>query len=286
MKTSAFDPAAYKTQQRAHWDASSPGWDAWAEVFERGAASVTARLLDLGGVRTGQTVLDIATGQGEPALSAARLVGPTGRVLGIDASPAMLSVARRRGAGLPQLEFKEADLDSIDLPESSFDVVLSRFGLMFAVDPAQTLRRLVAVLRPGGALAAAVWGPAASSLIATGPGVLAQRLDLPTPEPGTPGPFSLSDPDRLAAQFTEAGFSDISISEHRLPFWFDSIDQYVRYNRDMLPPSLVQQADAQPGAWDALTAAVRPHLRPDGTLALPSLALCVRATHSAGDHAH
>jgi ubiquinone/menaquinone biosynthesis C-methylase UbiE len=138
MQTNTFDPAAYKAQQRAHWEASSPGWDTWAEVFERGAASVTARLLDLGGVGTGQAVLDVATGQGEPALSAARLVGPTGRVLGVDTSPAMLAVARRRAGDLPYVEFAEADLDAIDQPESSFDVVLSRFGLMFALDPVRT----------------------------------------------------------------------------------------------------------------------------------------------------
>ncbi|GAB3437176.1 class I SAM-dependent methyltransferase [Flindersiella endophytica] len=286
MKTSSFDAAAYKMQQRAHWENSSPGWDAWTEVFERGGASVTARLLELGRVRKGQAVLDVATGQGEPALSAAGLVGPTGRVLGVDASPAMLSVARRRAGDLPQAEFAEADLDAIDQPEASFDVVLSRFGLMFAVDPVHTLNRLAAALRPGGVLVAAVWGPASSSLVATGPGVLAQRLALPAPEPGTPGPFSLSDPDRLAGHLAEAGFVEVSIAEHTVPFWFDTIDQYVRYNRDMLPPGLVEKADEQPGAWDALVAAVRPYEEADGTLPLPSLALCVRAVKPAGGHAH
>jgi hypothetical protein len=136
-------------------------------------------------------------------------------------------------------------------------------------------------------LAAAVWGPATSSLVATGPGVLAQRLDLPAPEPGTPGPFSLSDPDRLAGHLSEAGFVDVAITEHTVPFWFDSIDQYVSYNRDMLPPALVQQADAQPGTWDALVAAVGTYVRADGTLALPSLALCVRAVKpQEGDQMH
>jgi hypothetical protein len=117
--------------------------------------------------------------------------------------------------------------------------------------------------------------------------VLAQRLDLPAPEPGTPGPFSLSDRDRLAEHLTEAGFVDVSITEHTLPFWFDSIDHYIRYNRDMLPPPLVDQADAHPDAWDAVAAAVRPYERADGTIALPSLALCVRAAKpQEGDQMH
>jgi SAM-dependent methyltransferase len=283
METTAFDPATYKTEQRAHWETSSPGWEAWAEVFERGAASVTARLLDLGGVHAGHAVLDVATGQGEPALSAARLVGPTGRVLGLDVSPAMLAVARRRAAGLPQAEFAGADLDTIDVPAAAFDVVLSRFGLMFAVEPLAMFRRLRTTLRPGGVLAAAVWGPAPKSLVATGPAVLAHRLELPAPAPGTPGPFSMADPDRLAGQLAEAGFTEVSIAEHSVPYWFDSIEQYVKFNRDMLPTALVERADALPGAWDALADAVRPHLQADGTLALPSLALCVRAER-AGDH--
>jgi SAM-dependent methyltransferase len=277
MTTTSFEPTAYKTEQRTHWESTSPGWEAWAEVFERGAASVTARLLELGGVRAGQAVLDVATGQGEPALSAARLVGPGGRVLGIDTSAAMLAVARRRAADLPQAEFAEADVDTVDLPAAAFDVVLSRFGLMFAVDPPAMFRRLAAALRPGGVLAAAVWGPPASSLLASGPAVLAQRLDLPAPPPGTPGPFSMADRDRLTGQLDDAGFTEVSITELTVPYWFDSVEQYVSFNSDMLPPALVEQADALPGGWDALAAAVQPHLQTDGALALPSLALCVRA---------
>src|SRR3984893_6061387 len=127
MTSTEFDPIAFKSKQRADWNAMSPGWEAERDGFERGAASVTARLLDLGGVRPGQTVLDVATGQGEPALSAARIVGPTGRVVGIDASPGMLEVARRRAHGQGNIEFIEADMESLGQVAGPFDVVLSRF---------------------------------------------------------------------------------------------------------------------------------------------------------------
>ncbi|MGW5417920.1 methyltransferase domain-containing protein, partial [Actinomadura geliboluensis] len=95
MTAPSIDPTTVKTGQRASWDAISPGWEDAMGVFERGAAAVTGRLLELAGVGPGHRVLDVATGLGEPALSAARAAGPTGRVVGADISPRMLAAGRR-----------------------------------------------------------------------------------------------------------------------------------------------------------------------------------------------
>ncbi|MBO0684060.1 MAG: class I SAM-dependent methyltransferase, partial [Candidatus Dormibacteraeota bacterium] len=179
MTSTEFDPAAYKDTQRSRWNAASEGWRAWSGLFERGAASVTAKLLELGEVGPGRRVLDVATGQGEPALTAARLVAPGGHVVGVDISPGMLAVARERAAGLPNVEFVEADLESLDRPAGSFDVVLSRFGLMLAVDHVASFKLLARLLVPGGVLAAAVWGPPSNSLFGAGPAALSQYLGLP-----------------------------------------------------------------------------------------------------------
>src|SRR5687768_9249315 len=97
--TGAFDPVAFKAAQRANWNALSGGWESWQDRFETAAAPVTEMLLGLGGVRPGQTVLDVGTGIGEPALTVARIVGPTGRVTGVDLAPEMIARARRRAAG-------------------------------------------------------------------------------------------------------------------------------------------------------------------------------------------
>jgi SAM-dependent methyltransferase len=96
---SVLDVATVKEQQRATWDGVSPGWAEFGELFERGAAVVTARLVELAGLRPGAAVLDVGCGQGEPALAAAEAVEPGGRVLGIDLSPRMVAAARRRAGG-------------------------------------------------------------------------------------------------------------------------------------------------------------------------------------------
>ncbi|NDU71373.1 methyltransferase domain-containing protein [Actinomadura sp. DSM 109109] len=285
MTAANIDPLAVKEGQRANWDALSPGWEGARERFELGAAAVTERLLDLGGVREGHAVLDVGTGHGEPALSAARRVGPAGRVTGVDISPSMLAVARRRAAGLPNVAFAEADVESIGLPAASFDVVLSRWGLMFAVDRVAALRGLARLLVPGGVLAAAVWsGPPRAPAISLGFRVLSERLGLPPPPPGTPGPFSMSDPERVAAELAAAGFTGVSVTELVVRFPFDSVEQCVGFTKAVTPPALLGKVAERfgsaddPGTWRAFADATRPYRSGDGgPFTLPSTALVVRA---------
>lgn len=284
MTPANIDPAAVKQGQRASWDALSSNWEAVRERFELGAAAVTERLLDLGGVREGHAVLDVGTGHGEPALTAARRVGPAGRVTGVDISPSMLDLARRRAGGMPNVGFAEADVESIDLPAASFDVVLSRWGLMFAVDRVAAFRGLARLLVPGGVLAAAVWGePPSAPTISLGFRVLSERLELPPPPPGTPGPFSMADPERLAAEVAAAGFGDVSVTEFVVRFPFDSVEQCVAFTRAVTPPMLLRKvaerfgSEDDPGTWQAFADATEPYRSGGGPFTLPSTALIVRA---------
>jgi SAM-dependent methyltransferase len=284
-----IDPVAVKRGQAAAWDAISSGWELALGVFERGAASMTERLLELGGVRPGQSVLDVGTGLGEPALPAARAVGPAGRVVGVDISPAMLEVARRRacaaGGGAAPVDFVVADLESIDLPARSFDVALSRWGLMFALDHVAALRTLRGLLVPGGVLAAAVWStPQRAPMMSMGYSVLAERLELPPPPPGMPGPFSMADPERVAGELAEAGFAEVSVTEFVVSFRLDSPQEYAAFTRDVSPPALLRSirdrfgSEDDPGTWEAVAAAAARHAGGGaGGLSLPSTALCLRA---------
>jgi len=287
MSSPNVDPLSVKQEQKAAWDAISVGWEAIEEVFERGGATATQRLLELGGVRPGHRVLDIATGRGEPALTAARVVGPGGRVVGTDISPGMLAGARRRAteAGLANVELVACDLEEAVLPAHSFDVALSRCGLMFAVDHVAAFRSIARLLIPGGVLAAAVWGPPADvPFLSTGYAVLAERLQLPEPPPGTPGPFSMSDPGRLASSLAEAGFCDISVTGLLVPFELDTAEEYADFNRAVSPPKLLALvrdrfgSTEDPPTWQAIAAAAGKYATDgSGRLSMPSLALCVRA---------
>jgi SAM-dependent methyltransferase len=282
------DPTAFKARQRASWDDTSEGWAAWHDEFERGAAVVTARLLELAGVRPRQRVLDVATGHGEPALTAAAAVGPEGRVVGIDISPGMLAKARDRAGDAGQVEFAEGDMEAADFPPGSFDVVLSRFGLMLALDHVGTFRALARVLAPGGVLAAAVWGPAETHLLSAGPVALTEHLGLPAPPPGVPSTFSMADAGKLAGELTEAGFEDVEVTEQVVPFRFASVDDYVRFNRDVLPKAVLRMihdrfgSEDDPDTWGAMAQAVEKYTGPDGAVDLPSTALCFRAVKPLG----
>jgi SAM-dependent methyltransferase len=281
-----IDPVRLKEQQRVTWDAVSVGWEASTELFERYAAQVTRHLLAAASVGPGHAVLDIGTGLGEPALSAARLVGPGGRVLGIDLAPAMIEAAHRRAAGMPNVEFAVADVEDGDrLPSGPFDVALSRWGLMFALDHVATFRAIARLLVPGGALAAAVWGPPpAAPIVAFSFAAVSQRLELPPPPPGMPGPFSMADPVRLAAQLRTAGFVDVTVDEVVVPFRFASTAEYVGFSRAITPPGLLdtireRTGDAgDPATWHAVGEAAHERFADGDGLLLPSTALCLRAT--------
>jgi ubiquinone/menaquinone biosynthesis C-methylase UbiE len=159
-ETTSFDPARYKADLRTEWRAAAPGWWAWLEVLEAedGGGVVSRTLVELARIGPGDAVLDVASGYGEPGLTAARAVAPGGRVVCTDISAEMLAVGRERAAaeGLDNLEFLEGDAEELVLEEASFDAVLSRQGLQFLPDVAGVLARLRAFLKPHGRLAAAV----------------------------------------------------------------------------------------------------------------------------------
>lgn len=282
----AAETAEIKDQQRRTWDAVSVGWERSSGLFERSAEEVTARLLRLGGLHAGQAVLDIGTGLGEPALSAARLVGDDGRVLGIDLSPAMIEAARRRAvaAGADNVVFDVADIESCGLPQGAFDVVLSRWGLMFTVDHVGAFRAVARLLAPGGALAGTVWGPPPSApVIAFSFGEISRRLELPPPPSGTPGPFSMADTAVLHAELAGGGFDNVTVEERVVPFRFAGADEFERFSRDVAPPGLLQAIRERCGGddaelWAAVGAAARERFADAGGLLLPSTVLYLRGT--------
>ena len=141
----AFDPAEFKRNIRTEWRSAAAGWRKWLQVVEaeEGGQRHSAKLVELAELQVGASVLDVGGGYGEPSLTAARVVGPQGRVVCTDISPEMLAVARERAAdaGLANVEFVARDAEELEFDEESFDAVLSRATLMFLPDVAGTLKR-------------------------------------------------------------------------------------------------------------------------------------------------
>ena len=212
MDDTPIDPAVFKAQQREQWSNVAQGWRRRWAAFEQGAQPLSDRMMKLAHVAPGQRVLDVATGIGEPAMTAARQVSPSGSVVAIDQAPQMLAVARERmqAAGIRTVEFVEGDAETAALPLDSFDAVVCRWGLMFFHDPVGALARFRNSLVPGGWLAAAVWGPPERVPMISLPfSVLSRKLGQPPSLPSGPNPFALSEPTRLEQVLREAGFAKV-----------------------------------------------------------------------------
>jgi len=139
------------------WSGAAPFWEKHRDIILRMFAPVTQALVEDALIGTRHNVLDIATGPGEPALSIAALVGPEGKVFGIDPVPEMVAAARRATGhpGITNAQFDVAVADHLPFPADSFDAVVSRFGAMFFPSPVDAVREMLRVLKPSRKLALA-----------------------------------------------------------------------------------------------------------------------------------
>ncbi len=284
MTTQAFDPQQYKERQRQEWDAVAAGWRKWWELIEAGVQHVSDRILELGEVQPGQRVLDVATGIGEPAVSAARRVGPSGHVTATDQSPQMLEIARERAAalGLQNIEFKEMDAETLELPAESFDAALCRYGLMFLPDLQAALNGISRSLTPGGRMATAVWDvPPKTPLVSLAMGVMQRLFQPPPPPAGAPGPFALADTSVLEKGLADAGFTDIRTERMTVTIEFPSAQDYTEFIRDVVPPVRAmlasQPEEKQAEAWRAVAEAAGQFTGADGVVRMPNETILVAA---------
>lgn len=199
-------------------------------------------MVELADIKQGSKVLDIATGIGEPAVTAANKVGKDGHILATDISPQMLSFAKQRATDLGLqnvIEFKESDAETIDLPPSTFDAALCRWGLMFMPDPKLALSKIYRSLVNGGHFAAAVWSlPDKVPFIFVPMNTVLKETNNPPPPPGTPGPFTLSDENILKNHYLTSGFTDPVIEKMNVIFEFDSSDDFTTFTIDHGGPLL------------------------------------------------
>ena len=194
-------------QSGERWVAYQARLDAMVAVFGQAAIEAAAPA-------TGERVLDIGCGAGASTLALAARVGAGGQVLGVDISEPLIDRARALARHHTPALFQVADASSAELPEGAFDILFSRFGVMFFDDPTAAFAHMRRALRPGGRVAFVCWrGAAENDWMRVPVGALKGILPPSAlPDPEAPGPFSFGDRERVARILTTAGFTDIAIS--------------------------------------------------------------------------
>ncbi|HEY1479456.1 MAG TPA: class I SAM-dependent methyltransferase [Gaiellales bacterium] len=221
------------------WAGAAPSWQAHAAFVDARGAHVSERMLALTGPRAGERVLELACGPGGPGLEASPLVGAAGEVVVSDFAEPMTAIAaaRVRELSLENVAVRVLDLEEIDEPDASFDVVLCREGLMLATDPVRAAREIRRVLRPGGRVALSVWGPRARNpWLGAMFDAASEQFGAPVPPPGTPQPFSLEDRGGLVELLTDAGLDEVSVDELATPYEADSAEQWWQRTAGLAGP--------------------------------------------------
>ena len=199
-------------QQRSYWnEIAGPKWVQLDALINDQIAALGMEAIERADPQSGESVLDVGCGCGHSSLELARRVGSTGRVVGVDLSEPMLGLARSRASDLPQLAFETADAQTRVFEAGCFDLVFSRFGVMFFEDPLAAFGNLFDALAPRGRFVFVCWQEIGKNPWMAVPGAAAmQHLDLPAPsDPFAPGPFAFADAARVAGMLEAAGFEAV-----------------------------------------------------------------------------
>lgn len=249
----SFDPMQYKQTTRQQWQDAAEAWHRWGPTLGRWLGPATDLMLDLARIRPGDQVLDVAAGAGDQSIACARRVGPTGRVLATDIAPRILEYAAAEAGrlGLTQIGVRAMDGESLDLPEASFDAVISRVGLIYFPDQAGALAGIRRVLKPGGRFAAIVYSTADRNQFFSLPvSIIRRRAGLGPPLPGQPGPFSLGTPGVLEAALRASGFREVESHTVLAPLRMSSSADCVRFEKESFGALHQMLSGLQPAAVD------------------------------------
>jgi ubiquinone/menaquinone biosynthesis C-methylase UbiE len=278
MNNEPTDAERYKDRQRQQWDRVAAGWEKWWRTIEDGAQHVNDHLVELAEVAPGKRVLDIATGIGEPAMSAAIRVGSAGQVVATDISKRMLDIARLRAgtAGLTNIEFLQADAERLDFPDHSFDAILCRWGITSLPGYSNLLVRIRRMLTPNGSFASSVWDEA-SRIPLTGIAItVAQEMfhsAPPRPEPL----FELPE-DTLESVMIRAGFTDVRAEKLTVTLELVSTEAFTEYLVDVSPVVAALLSDQPPMRQKEyqylLAKELRRYAAVDGSFRVHNVSIC------------
>ena len=281
--------AKQPVDQIQYWnETAGPKWVRYQETLDAQIGPLGREAMDRTAVRPGERVLDVGCGCGDTTIELAKRVGPSGKVLGVDVSAPMLEHASRRitAAGVKNATVERGDAGAHRFEPGSFDVLFSRFGVMFFPDPTAAFANLRGALRAGGRLGFICWQPIdRNSWVMIPVMAAAQHVALPPPPgPEEPGPFSFADPDRVRRILGGAGFENVAVDPYETAFDVaagGTMDEAVEFIMQIGPMSVALK-DASEDQKQRVAGAVReafaPHVTPEGTVRLGAACWIVSAT--------
>ena len=285
MTDGAPDPEEQRASILDGWEHASGAWGRRAQRVRDWGMPVSTWLIEHLALQPGYRLLELAAGPGDTGFLGAELIAPGGTLISSDATEGMLAVARQRAddLGIRNVEFKQLEIEWIDLVTASVDAIVCRWGYMLTVDPAAGMREARRVLAPGGRFALAVWGRADQNPWATIPNeaLVGGGYIQPPDRTMAGGIFSLGDPDGLGEMLAEAGFVDVVVEpvdvmreyENFGEFWEESVDL-----SPMLGTALARLTDEQRDDVEHRARSLaQPFTDPDGTLRLPGVSLVASA---------
>jgi len=236
-----------KEQQRESWNKFSSGWKKWDRLVIPWLEPVGTSMLSGINLQAHSRVLDVATGTGEPGLTAATMV-PKGMVTGTDLAEDMLAIASEnaRRRGIENYETKNCDAAAIPFSSNYFDAILCRNGFMFFPDVMLTLNELVRTLKPGAYLSISVWGsPEKNNWATTIINAISRYVPIPKQSIDSPGLFRCAVPGYMHERFTLARLKNVSVEEVSGTISFTSPDEYWEFVTEVSAPvvALLSKAD-------------------------------------------
>jgi ubiquinone/menaquinone biosynthesis C-methylase UbiE len=282
--------ASEKTEQvLAAWETSSQYWNKHQALIEKMYAPLTRALIEAAQLAPGQSVLDIGGGSGEPSLTIAQVVGPSGRVTFTDPTAGMVKASREEAErrGLTNIEFHQCPAEKLPFPDSSFDAAVGRLSAMFFSDVSAALREILRVVKPGGHVALLVWARRELNPFFS---VITEVLDRFVPseveDEDAPAAFRFARQGKLVKLLEEAGAREVK--EQTVVFDTEAsinLDQFWELRTEMSDTFRSKLAKLGADEVAAVRDEVKKHAAPyftTGRMSFPSQALIVSGEKAVG----